>query len=181
MIVHGAFTFSLVASSTVEARRTYCGSHGLSVVRFGVMLFPMSFFDHIRQSATTRLMRVVAMAVIAMCSVTWVAQAVSAVEDGRAVATLKAAAEKAEQEIALADAALVDCGDEEECESVPLVALDETHDAKVFFIREFTHIFQAVVARMPRNRDLAAILRMSSETFRPPDQQIGFIGRLLAS
>ncbi len=141
----------------------------------------MSIFDHIRYFATSRLMRVAAVVVLAMCTVTWVAQAVSAVEDGRAVAILKAAAEQADTELALADAEPADCPEESECESVPLVALDETHDAKVFFLREFTHIFQAVVARMPRNRDLAAILRMSSETFRPPDQLVGLVGRLFAS
>ncbi|WP_293001058.1 hypothetical protein [Nevskia sp.] len=138
----------------------------------------MSIFDHIRYFATSRLMRVAAVVVLAMCTVTWVAQAVSAVEDGRAVAILKAAAEQADTELALADAQPADCPEESECESV---ALDETHDAKVFFLREFTHIFQAVVARMPRNRDLAAILRMSSETFRPPDQLVGLVGRLFAS
>ena len=118
-------------------------------------------------------MRVAAFVVLAMCTVTWVGQAVSAVEDGRAVATLKAVAEQADIELALADDALSECSSDSECESMPLEALDETHDAKVFFLREFSHFFQAVVGCIPRNRDLAAILRMSSETFRPPDRRVG--------
>jgi len=141
----------------------------------------MSLFDHLRQLATTRWMRAVAVAVFVMCSVTWVAQAVSSVQDGKVVAALSLAADDQTPPSALPEPAPVDCEDEAECESVPLVALDETHDVKLFFLREFTHLFQPVVARMPRNRDLAAILRMSSETFRPPDQQIGFNGRFLAS
>ena len=140
----------------------------------------MSLFDHIRQLATSRWMRAVAVAMLVMCSVTWVAQTVSSVQDGKVVAALTAA-EDAERQQAMPEPAPVDCQDEADCESIPLVALDETHDVKLFFLREFTHLFQPVVARMPRNRDLAAILRMSSETFRPPDQQIGFVGRSLAS
>lgn len=136
----------------------------------------MSLFDHIRQLAATRWMRAVAVAVLVMCSVTWVAQTVSSVQDGKVVAVL-AAAEEAERNLAMPDPAPVDCEDEADCESVPLVALDETHDVKLFFLREFTHMFQPVVALMPRNRDLAAILRMSSETFRPPDLRIGHTGR----
>ena len=126
-------------------------------------------------------MRAVAVVVFVMCSVTWVAQAVSSVKDGKVVAALSMAADDPEPVAALPEASPSDCADEAECESVPLVALDETHDVKLFFIREFTHLFQPVVARIPRNRDLAAILRMSSETFRPPDQQIGVTGRSLAS
>ena len=141
----------------------------------------MSLFDRFRQLATTRWMRAVAAIVFVMCSVTWVAQAVSSVQDGKVVTALAAAADEAERHAALPDSAAADCEDEAECDSAPLVALDETHDVKLFFLREFTHLFQPVVVRMPRNRDLAAILRMSSETFRPPDQQIGVIGRSLAS
>jgi len=140
----------------------------------------MSLFDHIRQLAASRWMRAVAVALLVMCSVTWVAQTVSSVQDGKVVAALTAA-DEAERQQVLPEPAPVDCQDEADCESIPLVALDETHDVKLFFLREFTHLFQPVVARMPRNRDLAAILRMSSETFRPPDQQIGFAGRSLAS
>ena len=139
----------------------------------------MSLFDHFRQLASTRWMRAVAAIVFVMCSVTWVAQAVSSVQDGKVITAL-AAADEAERQAALPDPAAADCEDESECDSVPLVALDETHDVKLFFLREFTHLFQPVVVRMPRNRDLAAILRMSSETFRPPDQRIGVIGRSLA-
>ncbi|WP_293373894.1 hypothetical protein [Nevskia sp.] len=134
----------------------------------------MSLFDHIRQLAVTRWMRVAAVAVLLMCTVTWVAQTVSAVDDGDLAVALAAVDEAR-------DAAAAGCGcDEADCDSVPLVALDETHDVKLFFLREFTHLLQPVVARMPRNRDLAAILRMSSETFRPPDRLIGHTGRSFA-
>lgn len=142
----------------------------------------MSLFDHIRQLAATRCLRGVAVVMLVMCSVTWVAQIVSSVQDGKVVTALNAAADAAsEPQPPLPEPAPVDCQVEAECETVPLVALDETHDVKLFFLRDFTHLFQAVVARMARNRDLAAILRMSSETFRPPDLQIGFSGRSIAS
>lgn len=142
----------------------------------------MSLFAHIRRLATARWARVVALFMVVMCSVTWVAQAVSSVQDSKVLVTLAAIADALPPTPdTLPDAQPADCAEEAECESVPLVALDETHDVKLFFLREFTHLFQPVVARMARNRDLAAILRMSSETFRPPDQQIGFIGRPFAS
>jgi len=135
----------------------------------------MSLFNHIRQLAATRWLRVVAVVALMMCTVTWVAQTVSAVDDGDLAVAL-AAADQADGRQAALD---VDCGGEDvDCDAIPLVALDETHDVKLFFLREFTHLLQPVVARMPRNRDLAAILRMSSETFRPPDQQIGRTGRV---
>lgn len=144
----------------------------------------MSPFDHIRQLAVTRWMRGIAMAVLVMCSVTWVAQAVSSAQGGDVVVVSIAAADGA-AEPPLPEPIPVDCQTEAECESesesVPLVALDETHDVKLFFLREFTHLFQPVVGRMARNRDLAAILRRSSETFRPPDRRAGRSGRSIAA
>lgn len=131
------------------------------------------------------------MLVFAMCTVTWVAQTVSSVRDNprvpgsQAALALAAAGIPTKAVVAIDQAAAaVDCSDGtdvEECEDevIALVALDETHDIKLFFLREFTHLLQPVVGRVPRNRDFGAITRMSSETFRPPDHRVGVQGRLL--
>lgn len=135
------------------------------------------------------------MLVFAMCTVTWVAQSISAIRDNPMVpgsnAALMVSAAKALDRATVAalaavqsDAATAGCvssneGDECEADVVALVALDETHDIKLFFLREFSHQLQAAVGRVPRNRDIAAVMRMSSETFRPPDLRIGVQGRLL--
>jgi len=143
----------------------------------------LPLFATFRKSASTRAMRFVFAFVFLMCSVTWVAQSISAVKDnpripGSPAALALAAAEpQAPAPADGLDGGLVACVDAseatpvEECESdvVALVALDETHDIKLFFLREFTHLLQPVVGRLPRNRDIGAITRMSSETFRPPD------------
>jgi len=153
-----------------------------------------SLFPTIRRLVATRAMRIVFLFVFAMCSVTWVAQSVSAIHDNPRVPGSNAAATMAAAksvDLAAAKALAVQVGDEaadcagnnerDECEAdvVALVALDETHDIKLFFLREFTHQLQAAVGRIPRNRDFGAISRMSSETFRPPDSLVGVQGRLL--
>lgn len=150
-----------------------------------------SLFTTIRRLVATRSMRIVSMLVFAMCTVTWVAQTVSSVRDnprvpGSQAALALAAAGIPTKAVVAVDqaAAAVDCSDGtdvEECEDevIALVALDETHDIKLFFLREFTHLLQPVVGRVPRNRDFGAITRMSSETFRPPDHSVGVQGRLL--
>lgn len=147
----------------------------------------LPLFATFRKSAATRSMRFVFAFVFLMCSVTWVAQSISAVKDNPRIPGSPAALALAAIDAASApqlpvpadglDDGLVACVDAseatpvEECESdvVALVALDETHDIKLFFLREFTHLLQPVVGRLPRNRDIGAITRMSSETFRPPD------------
>jgi len=134
----------------------------------------MSLFDHIRTLARRRCTRLVAAFVLLMCTVTWVGQSVSAVQDGDlAVALAAADAVAVPAADAVADGDCPEEADLADCEAIPLVALDETHDVKLFFLREFTHWFQPAATRMPRNRDHAAILRMVSETFRPPDLQVG--------
>ncbi len=153
-----------------------------------------SLFPSIRRLVATRAMRFASLFVFAMCTVTWVAQTVSAIRDnprvpGSDAALIVAAAKAVDLAVAKAlavqgDAATADCvssneGDECEADVVALVALDETHDIKLFFLREFTHQLQAAVGRVPRNRDFGSITRMSSETFRPPDLRIGAQGRLL--
>lgn len=125
----------------------------------------MTLFDHIRKLAALRYTRIVAVLLLAMCSVTWVGQSVSAVHDGDLAVVLAMTDGLPDQ----AGSDGIDCLDEVDCDAIPLVALDETHDVKLFFLREFTHWFQPAMSRMPRNRDHAAILRMVSETFRPPD------------
>lgn len=139
----------------------------------------MTVFEHIRKLASLRCTRIVAVFMLVMCTVTWVGQSVSAVQDGELSVALAAADEVPEQPT-LADPDCVDAF-EAECEVIPLVALDETHDVKLFFLREFTHWFQPAVSRLPRNRDHAAILRMVSETFRPPDPRSGRTGRIATS
>lgn len=167
----------------------------------------LPLFPTIRRLFATRVMRLVSMFVFAMCSVTWVAQSVSSIRDnprvpGSEAASIMAVAEAAERlaaakvwvatkvlgaEAAVIDAAAAGCldggdSDADDCDaevSALLVALDETHDIKLFFLREFTHLLQPAVGRIPRNRDIAAILRMSSETFRPPDSLVGNQGRTL--
>jgi len=154
-----------------------------------------TLFTLFRTSASTRAMRFVFAFVFLMCSVTWVAQSISAVKDNpripgspAALALAALAASDHPQAPVQADGldqSLVACTDtggeaptDEECEGdvVALVALDETHDIKLFFLREFTHLLQPVVGRLPRNRDFGAITRMSSETFRPPDLLIAAQG-----
>lgn len=132
----------------------------------------MSLFEHIRKLATLRCTRLVAALVLLMCTVTWVGQSVSAVQDGD-LSTVLAATDGIPDAVVAPDRDGVDCADEIDCDAIPLVALDETHDVKLFFLREFTHWFQPAVSRLPRNRDHAAILRMVSETFRPPDLHVG--------
>ncbi len=151
-------------------------------------------FPTIRRLVATRVMRIVSLFVFAMCAVTWVAQSVSAIRDnprvpGSEAAVIAATAKSVDLAAAKAlavrvDDEAVDCSgsnEADECEAdvVALVALDETHDIKLFFLREFTHQLQPAVGRIPRNRDFGAITRMSSETFRPPDSLVGVKGRLL--
>ncbi len=153
-----------------------------------------SLFTTIRRLVATRAMRIASLFVFAMCTVTWVAQSVSAIRDnprvpGSDAAVIVASAKSVDLGAAKAlavqvDDEAVDCsagseGDECEADVMALVALDETHDIKLFFLREFTHQMQPAVGRVPRNRDFGAITRMSSETFRPPDSLVGVQGRLL--
>ena len=51
----------------------------------------MSLFDHIRTLARRRCTRLVAAFVLLMCTVTWVGQSVSAVQDGDLAVALAAA------------------------------------------------------------------------------------------
>lgn len=139
----------------------------------------MTLFDHIRKLATLRCTRIVAVCLLVMCTVTWVGQSVSAVQDGDLGVALATAGDSGPA-TTLADPDCVDAEDAE-CEVIPLVALDETHDVKLFFLREFSHALQPGTIRLPRNRDHAAVLRMVSETFRPPDPQRGHSGRIATS
>lgn len=152
----------------------------------------VSLFPTIRRLVTTRAMRIASLLVFAMCTVTWAAQSISAIRDnprvpGSNAALIVMTAKHLVVAKALAvqgASTMTDCVSSNEadpCEAdvVALVALDETHDIKLFFLREFTHQLQAAVGRVPRNRDIVAVMRMSSETFRPPDLRIGAQGRLL--
>lgn len=129
----------------------------------------MTLFEQIRKLAALRITRTVAVILLAMCTVTWVGQSVSAVHDGDLAAALALADGTSDPD----GSDSIDCLDEVDCDAIPLVAMDETHDVKLFFLREFAHWFPPASVRMPRNRDHAVILRMVSETFRPPDLSIG--------
>jgi len=139
----------------------------------------------IRRLSVTRAMRVLGALVLAMCSVTWLAQAANAAS-GQA-STLGALALQEAQAQAAADQA-VPCDEgtdnqpegEPNCESPPIFILDETHDIKLFLLKDLTHAFPRNNSQLPRIEQSADVLRRPSETFRPPDFAIGIRERLLA-
>lgn len=140
----------------------------------------MTLFTRIRLRASTRAIRAVAAVLLLMCTVTWVAQTVSSIRDGQLVALLEQA-----EKLATAKAACLDQSAEleveVECDTPALNALDETHDVKIFFLREFSHELGEAASLRPRHRDHAETQRMVSETFRPPDAVSGQVGRSTAS
>lgn len=131
----------------------------------------------IRSMSATRAVRVLCGFVLVMCSVTWLAQAATAAS-GQA-ATLGALAAQAAQAELEADGG--PCELEDDCEASPIFILDETHDIKLFLLKDFTHSFPRNSVHMPRKDQLADIRRSPSETFRPPDSAIGHREHALAA